>query len=846
MNLASRDQGRYPGLPSEAKLLPVCPTGHMLRAVPPLSARALVLGFVLVFAVPALARAQGGLPVHAPPGTGQPALSVFAGKGGELVAAACPAAPCSAAPVSLGVPPELRGKPARTELVSIGEGRRAVVVSVDDDARSFRAVVAAPLGAGAPLLVFSGLVGAITGEDGLRTGPMVQVSEAEQDGVKRILVGEQHESISLCGRPTILAPKLLNPKDLKLHAAKVQRLSVAERNGARSVKALRLADDEPSRATPGVLGALAASSAVGAPQALTDDDPETTWSENLGGTGRGEFVVMRAPPELTLAGLELVVRPRLGVVEQAASPERFFIAGPREVVEVTLPEDGWKHPGARYFVPLSPGLRGDCLAVVLDTAFEQGSSARVTLAELSVVSEFSAGELPALVAALAGGGQRAEAAKTLLSAGGPVAHQAVAKAFAGLDEGGRRVALQVIDRADCAVSAPVYVAALTHKSEAQARHAQSRLRRCGPAGGQALAKALSAADQQRLPLLVSELSLTDPARAVGAFLPLMQEKTPTRRRLLRSALAQSARTPQAESAVRVALADPNTSEVALVDLLRALGELSPRFQPEAGAALARLQRSALSFRSRYLLLGPSQALSRVSPEANAFFRRSLNLEPDPHVRASALGLVREPALFQAELLRALGDGEVRVREASARALASPKAGFAAPKLLERLEQDRWPLVRAAAADALALHPASEALDRPLVAALSDESQLVRTRSLRALGQHRAPGVAGRVRERLADADEWPEVRAEAARTLGALCDAESADVLAAFAKKLADPMASPEAQLIGTAAVQALGQLARPDLKEALASLTGKGAPPHVRRSVAAALAARVKCGAAK
>jgi len=789
----------------------------------------------------ATARGQSALPAHVPAGSGQLALSVLLNKA-ELSAAACAAAPCAASPLSLGLPIELRGKAARVQVVSIGEGRRAVVVAVDDGSRSFRAVVAAPLAAGAPKLLFSGLVGALAGEDGLRTGPMVQVSDAESDGVRRILVGEQHESVSLCGRPTILSPKLLNPKDLTLHAAKVQRLSVAERDAARSVKARRLAEDEPSRSAPSVLSALAASSALGAPQALTDGDLETTWSENLGGTGKGEFVVMRAPPELTIAGLELVVRPKLASLEHGAAPERVFIAGPRDVVEVTLPEDAWKSPGARYFVALDPPLRGDCLALVLDTAFEQGTSARVTLAELSVVSEFSASELPALVAALAGGGQRAEAAKTLLSAGGPAAYEAVSKAFDGLDEGGRRVALQVIDRAPCETSVPLYVRALMGKVEAQARHAQSRLRRCGAVGGEALAQALSTSDKQRFPLLVSELSVIDPGRSVKAFLPLMEERASARRRLVRSSLAQAARSPQAAAAVRAALADPSTSEVALIDLLRALGELAPRFQPEAGVALARLQNGAPKFRARYLLLGPAAALSGVSPEADASFRRALSADPDPHVRAAALSLVREPKRFQVELLKALEDREVRVREASAQALANPKADFATQGLVKRLAEDRWPLVRASAADALALHPAGAALDRPLVAALGDESSLVRARGIRALGQRQARGVAGPIRDRLADADEWPEVRAEAARALGAVCDAESAAVLAAFAKKLADPMASADAQLIGTAAVISLGRLARPDLRQALAPLSDKRAPPHARRAAAVALTARTTC----
>lgn len=789
-------------------------------------------------------RAAQALPVSAPAGTGQQALSVFATPA-DVMAAACAVAPCSAGAVALGVPAELRSKAARADVVSLGAGRRAVVVTVTDGTRTFQAVVAAPLAAGAPKVLFAGLVGLLNGQDGMRAGPMVQISDADSDGTRRVLVGEQNEGVSLCGRPTILAPRLLNPQNLELHAAKVQRLSVAERDAARQVKATLVAG--PSQAARSVLSALVASSAIGAPQALTDGDLETTWSEDVGGAGKGEFVVMRAPPDLPISGLELAIRPKVATLADGAAPERVFLVGPREVVEVTLPEDAWKSPGASYQITLDPPLQSSCLALVLDAAFDQSKLAKVTLAELSVVSQFADGQLSALVATLAGGGQRAQAAKALLVAGGPPAFTAVAQAFGGLDEGGKRVALDVLDQAPCDISAPVYVDALIGKIDAQVKHAQGRLARCGAVGGEALAQALSKVDKtdkRLMPLLVSQLTLTAPARAVTAFMPLMDEKTVGRRRLLRTALAQAARTEAAGKAVRAALADPATAPAALIDLLRALGDLAPRYQPEAGQALARLSAATPAFRARYLLLGPTSQLSRVSPEADAVFRKALANDPDPHVRTAALGLVREPKRFQSELLLALTDRDVRVREASVRALAAPEGAFASRALAERLAKDEWPLVRASAADALAHYPAGAELDKELTSALSDDAALVRARSVRALGERRVSAAASRVRDRLADADEWPEVRAEAARALGALCDSDSTDELVAFAQKLADPMASPEAQQIATAAVLALGRLAPPKLAQQLAPLSGKKATPQARRAAALALAAQGTCRA--
>jgi HEAT repeat protein len=805
-----------------------------------------VLVFGGICAAPGVALAEPVLPASAAAGGGQQALSVFAVKG-DVVAAVCATAPCSAGAVSLGVPAALRGKPTRADVVSLGSGRRAIVVTIADGTQTFQAVVAAPLTGSAPKLIFAGLVGLIKGQEGTRSGPMVQISEAMADGTRRVLVGEQNEGASLCGRPTILAPQLLSPQDLELHNAKVQRLSVKERDAARSVKATRLPDDEPSHAARSVLSALAASTAIGAPQAVTDGDPETTWSENVGGDGKGEFVIMHAPPELPISGLELTIRPKLKSLPDGAAPETLFIVGPRDVVQVSLPEDAWQSPGARYHVTLEPPLQSSCIGLVLDTAFTQAKTAQVTIAEMSVLSELSQSQLPELVATLAGGGQRAEAAKSLLVAGGPAAFAAVAAAFDQLDEGGKRVALDVLDQAPCEQSAPVFVAALTGKIDAQARHAQTRLARCGAAGGEALAQALAKSDKtdkRLMPLLVAQLTLTDPARAVSAFLPLMDEKTVLRRRLLRSALAQAARSEAAKNAVRAALVDPKTSPVALIDLLRALGDQAPRFLPEADQALKRLSLNEPSFRSRFLLLGPTAVLSAESPEAAAEFRTSLNGDPDPHVRAGALALVEQPQRFQKELLHALADRDVRVREAAVQALSSPNAAFASRALGERLKDDQWPLVRAAAADALAKHPAGAALDAPLTAALTDDSPLVRARSIRALGDRQVRGASSRIRDRLADGDEWPEVRAEAARTLGILCDAESVDELGAFAKKLSDPMASPDAQLIATASVISLGRLAPPNLQQLLAPLSDKKAPAQARRAAALALSARDGCRA--
>src|SRR5690606_9698766 len=149
---------------------------------------------------------------------------------------------------------------ATLTLIPIGSGRHAVHVVVSDapNRRAYELVVAAPSSGLEPLVVFEGFTGLVSGQEGAREGPMVFVSEPTDKGERRIVVGKQYESISLCGRPTVLAPNVLNPADLKLHPAKVQRLSPAERNRATRLTAVRL--PEGAALGPSVLSALGASS----------------------------------------------------------------------------------------------------------------------------------------------------------------------------------------------------------------------------------------------------------------------------------------------------------------------------------------------------------------------------------------------------------------------------------------------------------------------------------------------------------------------------------------------------------------------------------------------------------
>jgi HEAT repeat protein len=784
-------------------------------------------------------------PAVAPAGGGQAALGVGFDAAGELRAKACADAACSIeGGVKLGLPvafAKLRDK-TRLAVVGIGLGRRAIVVTVPGargDQR-WEAVVAAAPGGAAPLVVFAGVTGYSTGEDGLRRGAMVTISEPEPDGARRILVGEQHEELTLCGRPTMLGPRLLDPKDLALKPAKLQRLPQAERDSAPKLTAERVA---PGTAPPRpLLRALGASSAVGNPAALSDGNLESTWAENRGGSGRGEFVVFRAPSGVPLHGVELAVRPPAAQVAKGIAPRELWVATAKSLYLVTLPDDGFREPGTRYSVRFPESVQDDCVAIALESAFGERPDAEVTLAEVSVTTGLDSIDLPSVVDALAAGGQRAEQAKPLLRALGQPAFEALVARFEKLGDNARLDALDVLDGAACETSAPAYVAALAGPFETHYARASEKLRRCGAAATPSLAAALEktkGADFQRL---ASEFADISPNEALAAFVPLLKEENVAARRSLRVALGRAARLPRAVPAFQKVLAEPSLPEPALLDILRALGDRAPSYLPLSGAALSRLGGENASFRVRFLRLGTAGALAARDAAARSLLLQGL-VDADGRLRAQAIESVREPAAFQNELVARLADPEVRVRMAAARVLAGAPDGAATPALMRLLEDDRWPAVRALSATALGRAKPNAALDQRLSEALADTSPHVRRELVLALGARGARAHDGAVLERVEDRDEAPEVRAAAARVLGELCSDDGLGTLTKHARKLADRFASTEQRALSVAALGSLSRIGPKDLKSRLAPLLDEEAPPVAQAAARSALATRPACG---
>jgi HEAT repeat protein len=426
---------------------------------------------------------------------------------------------------------------------------------------------------------------------------------------------------------------------------------------------------------------------------------------------------------------------------------------------------------------------------------------------------------------------------------GNEAFRVVADAYEGLDEGGRHVALDVIDHAPCVISASVYVRALVSRYPAHQRHASTRLRRCGAESAGVLVRALGAARAGQRALIADHLAMIAPAHAIEVILPLLAKSKAERRRDLRVVLARASTSSRGRKAILAALGNRSLAEVAAVDLLRALGDRISSFRPDASRAFARLAKPSAAFRTRYLLLEPAAALAREDSSARAYLRRALVADPSPYIRAQAARVVRDPTMLKTELLRAVSDPGVRVREAALETLSQPSGAFAAQAIMGRLRADPWPLVRAAAAGSLAKLGRSRSYDQALFEALGDASPHVRAPVLRALGHRRAKQHAPAIRAILADSDEMLTVRIAAAESLGRMCDAGAVDLLTKYARLLADPMGAGELRVLAPPALRALSRLKPPDLADRLGPLLGKDSPTLTRQAARAALTRRGSCG---
>ncbi len=284
-------------------------------------------------------------------GNGQPRLELR--RVGPVLEAAVCAPACAwskAARITLEEP--FAEAEAVFSALELGSNHRAGLVSLSASERKYQWLVAAPLKAppseasvessNAPTVVnagpvdanvlFAGEVGLSQGEPPDRSGSVVEVIPTET-GAASVVVGNVQEDVSLCGRQALLAPKIVHPDTLTLRGIKFQRVPRLEREASISLPVLPRTSQLSNR----VLNPLVASSGSKAPGVLADDDVGTVWTEGRGGTGGGEFVVMRAPSALGLTGLTFSLPQKPDALY--SPPESFWVVTDTSVFKAVVASD---------------------------------------------------------------------------------------------------------------------------------------------------------------------------------------------------------------------------------------------------------------------------------------------------------------------------------------------------------------------------------------------------------------------------------------------------------------------------------------------------------------------------
>ncbi len=803
---------------------------------------------MLALTVSSSARAEGRR-VVAPAGGGLDAVeAVIDVRAGALEVRRCKAADCSdpaASKRSIPIPLDrtrIDASSATAEVIAIGEGRHVIHVRIPDVQRrdlAFEAILAGTAHDAEP--IFAGLTGYTRGEEGDRSGEVVLVYDRDER-TKFVLVAEAREDTKICGQSmTPLGARGLDPKTMQFRGATLHRLEKKARDGATRV----VAQARASAAKPPLARMLLGTggSAPGA-QALTDGKAETLWSEKRPGDGHGEFATMRAPSEAPLHALVVTIAPPEAGKSDGAAPRTFFVATDQKLFHVTMPEDAWQKPGASYEIAFPQPVSTTCLAVVLDEAYTRNLAApqlEVSFAEVAALTKFDVDGASMDDVAKELGGPRSDEAAALLRRGGDAGLAAVAGRWSTLDAPGRALSVDVAASAGSCEGAAMdlLTRALADKETEVRKRALGRIERCGKAATDSLAAAVREGDEARRAATAPILATIAPAAALEPIGAQLGKGSSETRRALRGAFARASASSPRDKLLAL-LTKKDLSDAARMDLLRAMGPKLPELRPESSAAIADVLRASPDMATRYLLAQPLSQLARSSDATSGELTRLAELARQDRewpVRMRAVELSAGIAPLAPAVVEAATDPEPRVREAALHAIAMGKIANGAAAASNALGSDTWTFVRVAAADALgAISTETGPGQNALATALADASPKVRSAAVTALGNLRATRHADKIRERLDDGKEDVEVRALAARTLGAMCVRSATDRLTKLAQLSRSPVDEAD-ERIGMAAIDALSALRPPDLEKRLAPLRAKEVRMPVRRAAERALA---------
>lgn len=780
----------------------------------------------------------------------------------------CAALPCDAGAAEATAIPLAEGiDGARSSIraVEIGEGRKVLHVvarSATREAIAWEALVVGGAAPGGARVLWSGATG--FGAEGEGAGAHVDVDEGT------IFVGTIRRELTICGQTeTLLSPKRLDPKTLELHGVAFTRIPKATRDAAPTLDAV--ATSAPPIGS--VLGVRGASSNDGAASALVDDDPATAWTEARNGEGRGEFVVLSAPPTIPLTRLSLVVRP---TVERAGftPPASLWLSVDGATFHVLLPAG--LAPGARVEIPFAKPISTSCVAVSLDRAAPadakrpkgapapKGEEVAVGLAEIDGVPQLPATirALEDLVGLLDFGGADAELATKVLANAGPKGARAVVARLSTMSDAAKGRAVEILDQTPCAAAGPGLVRLAWDARNDVARAARDVLDGCGAEVKGAVAAGFEAGPELAREVLAERWAKLDPGPAVPAILGRLAGASASRRRSFRAALARAASRGVGRDAIASWLAREGATSAApgpsgageldlAIELARAVASVDEVYAADAGGAplaqklvealLARAGEQA-PFERRFLAAEPMARFAQKGDARALGWIRALFASPDRYLRARACEVGGEVDALKPELVAALGDADPRVRQRALEALRRAGGATGAwPKVLALLAGDAWTYVRVAAADTLgdASGPgAAGDLDLALAKATTDPARPVRAASLRALARRHARSQIPAVRARAFDDAEAVDVRREAIEALGALCDEGAVDDLYDLVRRSAG-----QGEL-GLAAIKALGAIHPKDLETRLRPAELEG--PAAKDAAVRALRSAPTCRSAK
>lgn len=773
----------------------------------------------------------------APPGGGLPALDVRV----DLQAGVVMAAGGARIPIDLAKNRFPSDGQVTIETLPVGAGRSVVHVRVpasDTEGVAWEAILAG--GKGDP--IFAGVTGYVSGDPGERTGQAVQIVPA---GTRRfVLVGSIREDLRVCGQDaTLLDPQALYPASLDLRPATMQRLTPEQQSDAEQITAVEAGSHlEPALAK--LLVATGSSVPGSRGLELTDGDPSTVWAEQRPGMGQGEFVQMKAPHDVPISRMQIVVAPP-NPGPSGAAPKSFYLVTGSGTFEVTLPRDAWQLPGEAYEIRFPKPIEASCLTLVLNDAYTRNQPhPEVTIAELAAYSEFDAPGVTLDEVAKKLASSRGHVAAQVLERAGPAALAAVERAYDGLDTAGRARAIDVAaSHEQCDQAAPLLARALCEPSGQAPRKAREKLERCKGAAG-VLADRLrnDAPSRACVAPTLAAIAGADALEPLADALAATGESNPEVRDVLRSSFAVALKEAPVDR-LGVLLGDTRRSAVARLEMMRAAADQVTRAAAQSDRTIDELLAGTPPLRVRYLALGPLGDLARAGDRsAAARLAGFIAHDADWPVRARAAEVSAGVSDASGALVGAARDPEPRVREAALQSLVVTPVPAAVDAARGVLASDGWSFVKAQAVAVLSKAPPSTEVDGALDAALHDGSARVRGASLIALALRRASSAHKAIRQRLDDENEDGDVRALAARALGAICDASSVDRLTELARKLGEPGTSEDEQQIALGALVGLAAMQPPDLRNRLAPLLRSEAPPQVRHAAEQAIAAHGTC----